>query len=178
MWLKFWQWEGKSSVSKKKLTVEDFVSFCTGSRYIAHNLMRDGTINFRHFKQDYSPGVRAVVNSCNITLTFPLNGRYNSEPEQFLKNIIDDISCSSCFEKCWFVNFDNTYESVIVLASSSLIFYYLTLYFLFFVWAETLCCQVLFVLQRGTMFYAFPYINKKKSCQYLSLVEIQNIFQV
>ena len=61
--------------------------------------MRDGTINFRHFKQDYSPGVR-VVNSCNITLTFPENGRYNSEPEQFLKNIVDDIYCSSYFGKC------------------------------------------------------------------------------
>ena len=53
-------------VSKKKLTIEDFVSFCTGSRYITHNLMRDRTIDFRHFKQDYSPGVRVVVNTCNI----------------------------------------------------------------------------------------------------------------
>ena len=37
-------------VSKKKLTIEDFVSFCTGSRYITHNLMRAGTMNFRHFE--------------------------------------------------------------------------------------------------------------------------------
>ena len=80
-------------VSKKKLTIEDFVSFCTGSRYITHNLMRDGTIDFRHFKQDYLPGVRVAVNTCNITLTFPVNSRYNSEPEQFLKNI-DDIHCT------------------------------------------------------------------------------------
>ena len=36
----------KPVVSKKKLTIEDFVSFCTGSRYIAHNLMRAGTIFF------------------------------------------------------------------------------------------------------------------------------------
>ena len=36
----------KSVVSKKKLEIEDFVSFCTGSRYIAHNLMRAGTIFF------------------------------------------------------------------------------------------------------------------------------------
>ena len=78
-------------VSKKKLTIEDFVSFCTGSRYITHNLMRAGTIDFRHFEQDSTRGVRVVVNTCNITLTFPVNGRYNSEPEQFLKNIIDDI---------------------------------------------------------------------------------------
>ena len=39
----------KPVVSKKKLTIEDFVSFCTGSRYITHNLMRAGTIDFRHF---------------------------------------------------------------------------------------------------------------------------------
>ena len=90
----------KPVVGKKKLTTEDFVSFCTGFRYITHNLMRDGTIGFRHFKQDYSPGVRVVVNACNITLTFPVNCRYNSEPGQFLKNIIDEIYYSSCFGKC------------------------------------------------------------------------------
>ena len=88
----------KPVVSKKKLTIEDFVSFCTGSRYITHNLMRAGTIDFRHFEQDSSPGVRVVGNTCNITMTFPLNGRYNSEPQQFLKNI-DDIYCSPCFWK-------------------------------------------------------------------------------
>ena len=43
--------------------------------------MRAGTIDFRHFEQDYSPGVRVVVNTWNITLTFPVNDRYNSEPE-------------------------------------------------------------------------------------------------
>ena len=90
----------KPVVSNKKLLIEDFFSFCTGARYITHNLMRAGTIDFRHFEQDSSPGVRVVVNTCNITLTFPVNGRYNSEPEQFLKNIIDDIYCSPCFGKC------------------------------------------------------------------------------
>ena len=60
-------------VSKKKLTIEDFVSICTGSRYITHNLMRDRTTDFRYFKQDHSPGLRVVVN----TLTFPVNGSYN-----------------------------------------------------------------------------------------------------
>ena len=90
----------KPVVSKKKLTIEDFVSFCTGSRYITHNLMRVGTIDLRNFEQDSSPGVRVVVNTCNITFTFPVNGRYNSEPEQFLRNIIDDIYCSPCFGKC------------------------------------------------------------------------------
>ena len=47
----------KPVVSKKKLTIEDFVSFCTGSRYVTHNLMRAGTIDFRHFEQYFSPGV-------------------------------------------------------------------------------------------------------------------------
>ena len=68
-------------VSKNKLAIEDFVSFCTTSRYITHNLMRVGTIDFRHFEQDSPPGVRVAVNTCNITLTFPVNDRYNSEPE-------------------------------------------------------------------------------------------------
>ena len=86
-------------VSKKKLTIEDFISFCTGSRYITHNLMRVKTIDFRQFEQDSSPGVRVAVNICNINLTFSVNGRYNSKPEQFLKNI-DEIYCSSCFGKC------------------------------------------------------------------------------
>ena len=36
----------KPVVSKKKLTIEDFVSFCTGSKFIAHNLMQTGAINF------------------------------------------------------------------------------------------------------------------------------------
>ena len=43
--------------------------------------MRAGTIDFRGFEQDCSVGVRVVVNTCNTTLTFPVNGRYNSEPE-------------------------------------------------------------------------------------------------
>ena len=90
----------KPVVSKKKLTIEDFVSFCTGSRYITHNLMQGGTIDFRHFEQDSSPGVRVVVNTCNIALIFPVNSRYNSKPQQLLKNIIDDIYCSPCFGKC------------------------------------------------------------------------------
>ena len=102
----------KPVVSKKDLTIEDFVSLCTGSRYITHNLIWAGTIGFRYFEQDSSPGVRVVVNTCNITLTFPVNGRYNSEPEQFLRNIIDDIYCSPCFGKCQFVKFDNTFESM------------------------------------------------------------------
>ena len=41
-----------------------------------------------------------VVNTCNITSTFPANGYYNWQPEQFLKNIIDDIYCSPIFRKC------------------------------------------------------------------------------
>ena len=43
----------KPVVAKKKLSIEDFVSFCTGSRYITHNLMRTKTIDFRHFEQDF-----------------------------------------------------------------------------------------------------------------------------
>ena len=62
--------------------------------------MRDGTIDFRHFEQDSSFSLRFVVNTCNITLTFPVNGSYNSELEQFIKNIIDNIYCSFCFGKC------------------------------------------------------------------------------
>ena len=65
----------KPVVSKKKLTIEDFASFCTGSRHKAHNLMRTGTIDIRHFEQDSSPAVRVVVSTCNITLTFPVNGQ-------------------------------------------------------------------------------------------------------
>ena len=90
----------KPVVSKKKLTIEDFVSFCTGSRYVTHKLMRAGTIEFRHFEQDSSPGVRVAVNTCNITLTFRVNGSYISEPEHSLRNIIDEIHCSPCFGKC------------------------------------------------------------------------------
>ena len=39
--------------------------------------MRAGTIKFQHFEQDSSPGVRVVAKICNITLTFPVNDRYN-----------------------------------------------------------------------------------------------------
>ena len=60
----------KAVVTKKKLSIEDFVSFCRGSRYKTHNLMGAGTIVFRHFEQDSSPGVRVVVDTCNIT-NFP-----------------------------------------------------------------------------------------------------------
>ena len=62
--------------------------------------MGTGTIVFRHFEQDSQPGRRVAVDTCNITLTFPVNGRYNSEPKQFLKNIVDDIYCSLRFGKC------------------------------------------------------------------------------
>ena len=90
----------KPVVTKKKLSIEDFVSFCRGSRYKTHNLMGAGIIVFRHFEQDSSPGVRVVVDTCNITLTFPVNGRYNSKPEQLLKNIIVDIYSWPRFGKC------------------------------------------------------------------------------
>ena len=66
--------EKKPVVAKKKLSVEDFVSFCTGSRYITHNLMQAVTINFQYFELDSSPRVRVVVNTFKITLTFPVNG--------------------------------------------------------------------------------------------------------
>ena len=80
-------------VAKKKLSIEDFVSFCTGSRHITHNLMRAKTIHFRHFV--------VVVNTCNITLTFSVNDRYSFQPEQFLKNAVDVIYCPPCFGKCY-----------------------------------------------------------------------------
>ena len=51
-------------VSKKKLTIEDFVLLCTGSRYTT-----------RHFEQDSLPVVRVNVNTYNRTLTLPVNGR-------------------------------------------------------------------------------------------------------
>ena len=44
----------KPVVTKNKLSIEAFVSFCTRSRYITHNLMLAGTIDFRHFEQDSS----------------------------------------------------------------------------------------------------------------------------
>ena len=36
----------KPVVTKKKLSIEDFVSFCRGSRYKTHNLMGARTIDF------------------------------------------------------------------------------------------------------------------------------------
>ena len=42
----------KPVVTKKKLSIEDFVMFCAGSRYITYNLMQAGTIKFRHFELD------------------------------------------------------------------------------------------------------------------------------
>ena len=76
--------EKKPVVAKKKLLVEDFVSFCTGSRYITLiqiyiYIMQAVTINFQYFELDSSPGVRVVVNTFNITLTFLVNGCYKSK---------------------------------------------------------------------------------------------------
>ena len=48
-------------VSKKKVAIEDIFMFCTGSRYITHDLMWAGIIDFWHFEQDSSPGGRVVV---------------------------------------------------------------------------------------------------------------------
>ena len=48
----------KTVVTKKKLSIDDFVSFCRGFRYITHNLMKAGTIDLQHFEQDSSPEVR------------------------------------------------------------------------------------------------------------------------
>ena len=45
----------KPVVTRKKPSIEDLVSFCTGSRYITHNLMWAGTIDFSHFEQDSPP---------------------------------------------------------------------------------------------------------------------------
>ena len=56
----------KSVVTKKKLSIDDFVLFCAGSRHVTHNLMRAGTIDFQHFEQDSSPGVRVAVNTCSM----------------------------------------------------------------------------------------------------------------
>ena len=89
----------KPLFTKNKLSIDDFVSFCTGSRYITHNLMQARTIDLRHFEQDYSTRIRVVVNTSNITLAFPVNSRCNLEPDQFLKSIVD-IYCSTCFGKC------------------------------------------------------------------------------
>ena len=90
--------EKNAVFTKKKLSIKDFILFCTGSRYITHNLMWAGTINFQYFELDSSPGVRVVVNTCKITLTFPVNGLYNSKPEQLLKNI-DNIKLFQLFWK-------------------------------------------------------------------------------
>ena len=64
---------------KRSYQLRILFHFCTRSRCMTHNLIRGGTIDLQHFEQDSSPGVKVVVNNCNITLTFPVNGRYNLE---------------------------------------------------------------------------------------------------
>ena len=141
--------EKENSVfTKKKLSIEDFISFCTGSRYITDNLMRAGTIDFRYFEQGSSPGVRGVVNTCNTTITFPVNARYNLEPEQFFKNIIDDIYFSLCFGKCSLVckSMKVSYESSCVV--NSLVTYTHDIF-------VSTCLKYSYLLLFDTLFFIF-----------------------
>ena len=111
--------------------------------------MGAGTIAFRHFEQDSSPGVRVAVDTWNITLTFPVNGRYNSEPEQFLKNI-DDIYCSPRFGKCQLVKSDMNnmqyYMNVVVFSSSVIYAHDIFL---------STSIKYFYLLLLGTLFFTF-----------------------
>ena len=86
----------------KTLSIEDFICFCTGSRYITPSVVLTGTIEFLHFtsnEKKLHSGMRVMVNTCNITLTFPVNDRYAFDPSVFVNNLIDDIYCAPGFGK-------------------------------------------------------------------------------
>ena len=80
----------------KTLSIEDFICFCTDSRYITPSSVLTGTIEFLHFTSK-NQGMRVMVNTCSIT--FPVNDRYAFDPSVFVNNLIDDIYCAPGFGK-------------------------------------------------------------------------------
>lgn len=85
---------------KRDISLNDVVLFCTGSKYISEAIKRKGGIEFLHLDPgDKRYNMRVLVNTCNLTLTFPVTKRYTCQPAEFNNNIIDDIYCSHGFGK-------------------------------------------------------------------------------
>lgn len=84
----------------KHVTINDFLMFCTGSRYISQSMKGTGKIKFHHLdSNDHCKGMRVVANTCDLTLTFPVNERYINQPQTFINNFIEDIYSSPGFGK-------------------------------------------------------------------------------
>ena len=70
------------------VTLEDIVSFATGSKFETDSVLEIGTIEFIH--KDNIQGRRLVADNCTRSLIFPVNERYVCSSETFIKNITED----------------------------------------------------------------------------------------
>ena len=88
---------GSEKQEEKMVTLEDFVRFTTGSKFVTHSMLETGIIEFIH--KDNIQGRRLVADTCTRSLIFPVNERYVCSSETFIKNITEDIFMNVGFGK-------------------------------------------------------------------------------
>eukprot|EP00794_Sanderia_malayensis_P001628 gene1628-1807_t len=85
--------KGGGKESTRKISVEDVIQFCTGSKYVTPALKGTGTLNF-----DHSGKYGALVaNTCSVLLTFPVIDRYTKSAEDFVTQVVNDICSQNGF---------------------------------------------------------------------------------
>ena len=84
---------------KTTLSIEDIVMFFTGSKFITASMKNVGTINFLHCEEGEKnfDGTRITVNTCGLSITFPVNKRYSNF--DFIDHLVEDVHTSPGFGK-------------------------------------------------------------------------------
>ena len=85
--------DGSETETTKEISLQEVAQFCTGSRFITHEMKGKGTISFDNARK-YGT---VVVNTCSIGLTFPVIERYSASPEVFIESFTEDMRTGSGF---------------------------------------------------------------------------------
>ena len=88
---------GSEKQEEKMLTLEDIVTFTSGSKFVTHSMLETGTTEFIH--KDNIQGKRLVADTCTRSITFQVNERYVCSSETFIKSITEDIFMNVGFGK-------------------------------------------------------------------------------
>eukprot|EP00112_Aurelia_sp_Birch-Aquarium-sp1_P011988 Seg2516.4 transcript_id=Seg2516.4/GoldUCD/mRNA.D3Y31 product="hypothetical protein" protein_id=Seg2516.4/GoldUCD/D3Y31 len=85
--------DGSETETTKEISLQEVAQFCTGSRFITHEMKGKGTISF-DIARKYGT---VVVNTCSVGLTFPVSERYSASPEAFIESFTEDMRTGSGF---------------------------------------------------------------------------------
>lgn len=86
--------------SEKLIKMSDVIQFCTGSKYVMPAMIGNGKISFIE-PGDICFGRRVTVQTCTLSVVFPLSERYYISTNRFMESFSEDIATGTGFGIPW-----------------------------------------------------------------------------